>query len=167
MPNSSAISSWKNKAINMILSNDEILSLFEKSDEELENIVYSNIFPYGYTPETQGNTDLYITIQCSIPQMAYRQVWEHPFLTIRLICHQDKMRLNKAGVSATRLDYLSMLIDKLLNGTSGWGYGELSLVSNTEDSMSEKYKYREMIFQSKDLNNDLCGGKNGVDSRWT
>lgn len=160
MPNSSAISDWKGKAISMILSNDEILSLFEKTDEELEDIVYSNIFPFGYIPDTQRNVELYITIECSVPKMLFRQVWEHPFLTIRLICHQDKMRLNKAGVSATRLDYLSMLIDKLLNGTSGWGYGKLSLVSNIEDSLSEKYKYREMIFQGQDLNEELCGGKN-------
>lgn len=160
IPNSSAISDWKGKTIEKILNNDEILSLFEKTDEELENIVYSNIFPYGYIPNTQTKVDLYITIECSVPKMLFRQVWEHPFLTIRLICHQDKMRLNKAGISATRLDYLSMLIDKLLNGTSGWGYGKLSLVSNIEDSLSEKYKYREMIFQGQDLNEEVCGGKN-------
>ncbi len=61
MPNSSAIPEWKDKAISMILGNDEILSLFEKSDEELEDIVYNNIFPYGYIPETQTNVELYIT----------------------------------------------------------------------------------------------------------
>lgn len=161
MPNSSAVSLWKDKAINMILNNDEILPLFEKSEEELEEIVYANIFPYGYIPETQQNVELYITIECSIPKMVYRQVWEHPFLTVRLICHQDKMRLNKAGVSATRLDFLSTLIDNLFNGTDGWGYGKLSLVSNIEYSLSDKYKCREMIFQGQDLNENLCGGKNG------
>lgn len=79
-------------------------------------------------------------------------------MTIKLICHQDKMRLNKAGISATRLDYLSTLIDKLLNGTDGWGYGLLSLVSNTEYNLSPVYKVREMIFQGQDLSNDMCGG---------
>lgn len=158
MPNSSAIPEWKDKAISMILGDDEILSLFEKSDEELEDIVYNNIFPYGYIPETQTNVELYITLEASVPKMLFRQVWEHPFLTIKLICHQDKMRLHKAGVSANRLDYLSTLIDKLLNGTEGWGFGELSLVSNTEYNLSAVYKVREMIFQGQDLNNDLCGG---------
>lgn len=158
MPNSSAIPEWKDKAISMILGNDEILSLFEKSDEELEDIVYNNIFPYGYIPETQTNVELYITLEASVPKMLFRQVWEHPFLTIKLICHQDKMRLYKAGVSANRLDHLSTLIDKLLNGTEGWGFGELSLVSNTEYNLSAVYKVREMIFQGQDLNNDLCGG---------
>ena len=89
--------------------------------------------------------------------MLFRQVWEHPFLTVRLICHQDKMVLKKAGVSANRLDYLSTLIDKLLNDTDGWGFGKLSLVSNTEGSMSTTFKYREMIFQGQDLNVGKCG----------
>lgn len=161
MPNSSAIHQWKDKAIQMIVNDDEITSLFEKSDEELEEIVYTNIFPFGYIPETQENVDLYITVECSVPKMLFRQVWEHPFLTIRLICHQRKMKLNKSAISATRIDYLSALIDKLLNGSTGWGYGKLSLVSNTEFSLSDVYKCRELIFQGQDLNEDLCGGKNG------
>lgn len=46
MPINSVISEWKNKAISMILSQDNILDLFEKDEEELENIVYSNIYPF-------------------------------------------------------------------------------------------------------------------------
>lgn len=141
----------------MILENDEIMSLFEKNEEYLEDIVYKNIFPFGYIPNTQETVELYITIECSVPKMLFRQVWEHPFLTVRLICHQDKMVLKKAGVSANRLDYLSTLIDKLLNDTDGWGFGKLSLVSNTEGSMSTTFKYREMIFQGQDLNVGKCG----------
>ncbi len=157
IPNSSAIPEWKNKTISMILSQNEIIELFEKTEEDVENIVYSNIFPFGYIPQTQTETELYITIEVSIPKMLFRQVWEYPHMTIKLICHQDKMQLNKAGVSATRLDYLSTLIDKLLNGTDGWAYGKLSLVSNTEYNLSPVYKVREMIFQGQDLNEDRCG----------
>lgn len=159
MPNSNSIPIWKDKTISMLLENDEIMSLFEKSEEQLEDIIYTNIFPYGYIPNTQTEVELYITIEVSIPKMLFRQVWEYPFMTIKLICHQDKMRLNKAGVSATRIDYLSTLIDRLLNGSDGWGFDELSLVSNTEYNLSPIYKVREMIFQGKDLNKDLCGGK--------
>lgn len=53
MPNSSAIPQWKSKAISMMLAQDNIMELFEKSEEDLENIVYTNIFPYGYIPKTQ------------------------------------------------------------------------------------------------------------------
>ena len=38
MPNSSAIPQWKSKAISMMLSQDNIMELFEKSEEDLENI---------------------------------------------------------------------------------------------------------------------------------
>lgn len=159
IPNSTAIPEWKNKALSMILGEDEILSLFEKSDEQLENIVYSNIFPYGYIPETQEQADLYMTLEVSIPKIVFRHIWEYPQLKIKLICHQSRMKLKKAGVSATRIDYLSQLIDKLLNGSSDWGYGNLILVSNVEYNLSATYKVREMIFQGQDLSNDLCDKK--------
>lgn len=158
LPSSSAIPEWKDKAISMVLEQDEIMELFEKSEEELENIVYTNIFPFGYIPNTQSEVELYLTFEVSVPKMLFRQVWEHPHMTIKLICHQNKMRLNKAGISATRLDYLSTLLDRLLNGSDGWGYGKLSLVSNTEYNLSPVYKVREMIFQGQDLNEDICGG---------
>ena len=157
MPNSSAVIQWKNRVISEILGNEELMSCFEKNESELEDIVYHNIFPYGYIPETQTNVDVYITVQVSIPKITFNKIWAHPRLIINIICHQDKMQLNKAGVSADRIDYMSTLIDEMFNGSDGWGCGKLQLATNVEDNLTEVYKYRQLVFVGQDLSVNLCG----------
>jgi len=156
MPNSSAVVDWKNRVISEMLANDELMSCFEKTAEELEEIVYSNIFPYGYIPDVQTAVDVYITVQVSIPKITFNKIWAYPRLTINIICHQDKMRLKKAGVSADRIDYMSVLIDNMFNGSEGWGCGKLELATNVEDNLSVEYKYRQMVFVGQDLSDSLC-----------
>ena len=76
---------------------DNILDLFEKDEEELENIVYSNIYPFLYIPYTQTNVELYLNIEVSVPKVIWGAFKGYPQMIIQIICHQDKMRLNKAG----------------------------------------------------------------------
>lgn len=139
-----------------MLENKELMSCFEKSETELEDIVYHNIFPYGYIPETQTDVDVYITVQVSIPKITFNKIWAYPRLIINIVCHQKKMQLNKAGVSADRIDYMSTLIDEMFNGSDGWGCGKLQLATNVEDNLTEVYKYRQLVFVGQDLSNGLC-----------
>ena len=67
------------------------------------------------------------------------------------------MNLNMAGISATRIDYLGELIDKKYNFVSGFGLGNLELISNVAGNLNEKYRYRKLVFQGKDLAKNLCG----------
>ena len=70
MPNSSAIPEWKDKAISMILGDDEILSLFEKSDEELEDFAYVTGFYY-----TTGLTDNKTVLAEKSLRIEYFNIW--------------------------------------------------------------------------------------------
>jgi hypothetical protein len=63
---------------------------------------------------------------------------------------------NVLKVTANRNDYLSILIDKKLNGKSGLGIGTLKLLSNVEGSYQQNYLYRKLVFEATDLNKSLC-----------
>ena len=53
-------------------------------------------------------------------------------------------------------DYISKLIDILLNGRSDFGIGKLALTSNIEGSYQADYVYRKLVFQGLDFNDSLC-----------
>lgn len=158
MANSSSISDWKNKTISMILNNDEIMDCLDLNELETEEPVYTRIFPYNHIPQTIEETKVYITVAVSIPKITFNKVWAFPRLTIRIISHQEKMKLHKAGVSATRIDYMSQLIDKMLNGRNEFGYGCLSLATNDEYLINSSHHCREMVFIGEDLAKKQCGG---------
>ena len=63
---------------------------------------------------------------------------------------------NVPKVTENRNDYLSRLIDNKFNGYKGLGFGELSLVYNTEGSYQKDYVFRDIVFEATDLNNSLC-----------
>ena len=154
---SDAISEWKNKAISLILSNDEVVDCLELNELEQEEPVYTRIFPYNHVPVTQEETKVYITVSVSIPKITFNKVWAFPKMTIRIISHQDKMKISKAGVSATRIDYISNLISRMMIGRSDFGYGKLQLASDWEDMYNFSYHYRELVFIGEELVETQCG----------
>ena len=127
MPINSVISEWKNKAISMILSQDNILDLFEKDEEELENIVYSNIYPFLYIPYTQTDVELYLNIEVSVPKVIWGAFKGYPQMIIQIICHQDKMRLNKAGISKTRME-VSYLTTQMVGAVTEYNLFQTYLI---------------------------------------
>ena len=75
-------------------------------------------------------------------------------LIINVICHTDLMRTD---FGVPRHDYISKLICEILNGSTEFGYGEVGLVSNTENAFSERHSGRTMRFQTKEqAKNNLC-----------
>ena len=84
-----------------------------------------------------------------------------------IISHVDCMKVdNIPKIIANRNDYISELLDVKFNGRTILGlsddpnplklFGELSLVNNTEGSITKDYLYRQMVFETKDLNKSVC-----------
>jgi hypothetical protein len=86
-------------------------------------------------------------------------MYVHPTIIFTIISHQDDVRLNMAGVSKTRPDYLAEIIDEKYNGAAGFGYGRLLLISNVAGSIDTTYRYRQLVFRGVDMNDSLCGGE--------
>lgn len=74
---------------------------------------------------------------------------------------------NIPKVSDNRNDYISKILDRKFNGRKTLGnskkdennlhlYGKLDLVANVEGAASKNFLYRQMIFETIDLNKSYC-----------
>lgn len=150
-----AISDWKNKAIELVISQDEIMKLLDMDEVEADDPMYTRIFPYNHIPQTIEETKVYITFTVNIPKITFNKVWAYPRLTVRVIAHQERMKLNMAGVSATRIDYIAKLIVNLFT-KNDFGYGKLKLATNYEDLYNYIFHYRELVFIGEELVDNYC-----------
>lgn len=150
-----AISEWKDKAIQLVLSQDDIMNLLEMDEIEADDPVYTRIFPYNHIPQTIEETKVYITFTVDVPKITFNKVWAYPRMTVRVIAHQSRMKLDLAGVSATRIDYIAKLIVNLLT-KNDFGYGKLHLATNYEDLYNFIFHYRELVFIGEELVDNYC-----------
>lgn len=166
MANSSIIRLIKNKIIKEFIKDADIVQAIDSSQIDSlkpEKLINTHIFDYHQNPYTLNTVDTFITIQVHIPQVTASQVrftnkcFVSPIIEIWIVSHQKHMIVNNVPkITSNRNDYLSELIDKKLNGRSGFGIGKLELTSNIEGNYQADYLYRKLTFQATDLNNSLC-----------
>ena len=161
MSNSSIIGIAKNKIIREFIKDENIVAAINSSTVDKnkpEKLIGTHIFNYNQNPLTINTVQTFITIQVHIPTQYYTMTtYIKPTIEIWIISHENHMVVdNIPKITDNRNDYLSKLIDKKLNGKSGFGIGELILASNIEGSFQQNYLYRKMVFQGTDLNNSLC-----------
>lgn len=163
MPNSDCIRIWKNQILSDLQNDDEIIKVLGvHQDEDVDNLVDTRLFPYYYIPDVQEEVKTYIMVEIDIRQNQNRfrsnvsDVYSYPTIVFTVMSHQDNMKLNLAGISATRTDYLSELIDKKYNGAQDFGIGKIHLLSNSAGSLNDTYRYRQLVFQALDLNDSFC-----------
>lgn len=160
MANSSIIGIAKNKIIREFIKDKEIVqAIHSHTITSPEQLVNTHIFNYHQNPNTINTVETFITVQVHIPQpfSSTDNTFVKPTVEIWIISHERHMIVdNIPKVTDNRNDYLSKLIDKKLNGKSGFGIGKLNLISNIEGSYQRDYVYRQMIFECVDLNSSLC-----------
>lgn len=165
MANSSIIRKAKNKIIKEFIKDQDIVAAINSSEvksNEPEKLIYKHIFDYNQNPHTLNIVGTFITIQVHIPQSYYNDykssnILVKPNIEIWIISHEKHMKVdNIPKITQNRNDYLSELIDRKINGKSGFGIGETRLLSNIEGSFQQDYLFRKMIIECKDLNWSLC-----------
>lgn len=162
MANSSIIGKVKNKIIREFIKDNEIVATINSStisEDTPEKLINTHIFDYHQNPNTLNDVQTFITIEVHIPESYYNTsgTFVNPTIEIWIFSHEKHMRVdNIPKITENRNDYLSELIDRKLNGQSGYGIGELTLKSNVGGAFQMDYLYRKMIFQGTDLNDSLC-----------
>ena len=165
MANSSIVGKAKNKIVKEFIKDPEIVAAINSDKvkpNEPEKLINTHIFNYNQNPHTLNTVGTFITIQVHIPQSYYNDynasvTRVKPTIEIWIISHEKHMVVdNVSKVTQNRNDYLSELIDNKINGRSGFGIGETTLLSNIEGAFQQDYLFRKMIFQCVDFNWSLC-----------
>lgn len=166
MANSSIVRKAKNRIIKEFIKDKDIIAAIDSKDiksNEPEKLIGTHIFNYNQNPHTLNKVGTFITVQVHIPQNFYSEyhgnsiIHVKPTIEIWIISHEKHMLVdNVPKITQNRNDYLSELIDNKINGKSGFGIGNVKLVSNIEGASQTDYLYRKLTFQCLDLNWSLC-----------
>lgn len=165
MANDTIITTFKNTLIDQMQNNTQIINaLAINPDEDIEDLAYVRLFPYYYIIPTQEDAKTYIMVEVGLEAIQDRYnalkqdiVYDKCHVYIYIVAHQDVMRMDNAGQSAVRIDYISQLINKQFNGKYIAGIGTLQRISNMPRSLNDTYRSREMIFDVLDFNQEMCG----------
>lgn len=145
---------YKTTLLSEIISSDDICELlFNKkpyTEEDVDNLVYKQIFPYLYIDETQTEVKTYICFEVDIPRIP-----SHTIKDMKLIvweyCHKDGMKYSKKGYSGTKVDILADMIERNLRNSEKFGIGKLELMSCTYFSPSNKHYGKQLVFNVPDF----------------
>ena len=164
MGNDTIITTFKNKLITQMQDNPLIINALNiNSNEDAEDLAYVRLFPYYFIVPTQEDAKTYIMVEVGLEAIQDRYnalkqdiIYDKCMVYIYVVAHQDVMRMDNAGQSAVRIDYISQLINKQFNGKYIAGIGMLQRISNMPRSLNDTYRSREMIFEVLDFNQEMC-----------
>ena len=147
---------YKQTLMKALCTSDSIVQLL-KLDTDNPNITgkdmrYSRIFPYNYVPLITENATTYICFTVTAPTVK-NDIISELCLTVYVFTHQDLMRTDK-GI---RTDLLVSEIDKLLNGSTDYGLGRVTLkYCDVLQVPVRGYTGLYSVYYVKDFNSKVC-----------
>ena len=158
MTTSELITDYKNKLALKLVNTEGLVEAMGNDDiEEPDEAIYTYIFPYFHIPETIEAAHSYICFKVNMTDRSNVNDWYENFtLTVWVIVNQALMKMPSGYGGATRVDYLSSVVEKQLHGSTIFGIKQLKITSNIEDNMDLHHRVRIMTFKTQDLD-DLVG----------
>ena len=163
MAKGTEIIDYKNRVLKDILHNpdsslstDIVNALAPEYLGQEDELIYERIFPYLHIPDTQTETLSYITFKVGMPQVSTKNYFfKDMIITINVIVHEGAMKMSPR-YSATRVDYIASLINKIFNKNKNYGTVALEYVSDIESILLDKYHMRTLRFRCNELNSVRC-----------
>ena len=138
---------YKNQLMYDILTNETIVKLINdqydlKSAKEL---VYKQVFPYEYIPETVYNGQTFVTFDVEVQNSSMStKTFYKPTLYIWVFSHMSNLRMPNGG--GVRTDKICSEICKVINGSRYYGLGEMNLYSVRRYAPMTDYNGKQMTF---------------------
>ena len=159
MANSTIVSSLKKKVINAICDDPDTCNMIDSPKYDGKQLKNTHIFTYNKNPNTITETITFLTVQVNTRKRDRNGTFVTPQLIITIYTHNDHMEV-KFGTRVqeyNRNDYLGMLLDEKFNDSEGYtSIGKLELISNNEGVATDKFLYRQLIFETIDTDVSLC-----------
>ena len=141
---------YKNTCMEDLLTNETIVKLVNEnvSLENAESLVYKQVFPFEFVPDTVEQGKTFICVDVDIHR-AVGKTYLLPTMFVWVFTHKSLLKLPKGGV---RTDKLCSEIAKKLNGSRFYGLGELELSSVKRFAPMTDFQGKIMTFSAKDFN---------------
>lgn len=158
MARTSPITRYKRKLITSIVTSPELIELVNDNyveDGECVNsddLIYQQIFPYYYIPETQTEAQSYVIMKVNGLGIK-NKIYNKAEVYICVVSHQERMQAKGGG---TRIDLMGEVVEELFNGRDDFGFGEMELISNIESEINTTHRCRILRFMVEDFNADAC-----------
>lgn len=144
------IGSCKQKLLTTFVNSDEICKLLlnkqSYSEDESENLIYTQVYPYLYTDETQTEALTYLCFEVDVTKFPTDSV-KNLNLIVLAYCHKNIMKYSQKGYYGTRVDILADMIERKLRDLYDFGIGKPELVSVTNFFPNNKYYGRQLVFK--------------------
>lgn len=146
------IGSCKQELFSSFINDPDICELlFDKqpyTDDDREELFYSQIFPYLYVDDTQNETLTYLCYEIDIPPSSDKTsgTIKNMKMIIFAYCHKEIMRYNKKGYYGTRVDILADMVERKLRDSYDFGIGKPELISVTNFFPNNKYYGRQLVY---------------------
>jgi len=142
---------YKNHLMRDLLTHENIRRLLSDDATSIpaaDDLMYKQVFPYEYVPETvqEGMTFICSDVDVS---MSEGTTFLYPTLYVWVFTHRSLLRLPEGGV---RTDALVCEIARTINGSRSYGQGELTLYGLKRFAPMTDYQGKCMIFKTKDYN---------------
>lgn len=149
---------YKNRFMEDILTNEKIVSLLSDEKipiEEAGSLVYKQVFPFEYIPETINDGSTFICCDVDIDRSLSKPFYL-PTLYVWVFSHRSRLCLPEGGV---RTDKICSEICKAINGSLMYGLGELELQSAKRFAPVSDYNGKVMTFHTKEFSKTFNGSK--------
>ena len=142
---------YKNQLMEDLLTNQKIVELVngDISFDDADSLVYMQVFPYEYVPDTVEHGNTFICIDVDI-QESVNKTFLLPTLYVWVFTHRSLLRLPNGG--GVRTDKLCSEICNAINGSRMYGLGELNLYSVKRFAPMTDYQGKCMTFHAVDFN---------------
>lgn len=141
---------YKERLMQDLMTNKEIVRLINEdvNFENAKSLVYTQVFPCEYVPETAQTGKTYICCDVDISEV-FNKTYYEPVLYIWIFTHRSQLWLPEGGV---RVDKLCAEICKAINGSRFYGLGELKLESVKRFAPMTDYQGKVLTFTMKEFN---------------
>lgn len=141
---------YKNQLMEDIVTDETMVHLLDEDIvmEHAASLIYSQIFPYEYVPDTIEHGKTFLCCDVDI-QRADSKTFFTPVIYIWVFTHRSKLRLPEGGV---RTDKMCSRICELINGSMKYGLGELDLYSIKRFAPLTDFQGKVLTFTASDYN---------------
>ena len=150
---------YRRRIMKALCSNEDIVRLVADDDTVTapnRDLMYTNIFPYAYLPDTEKETDTFVCFSVAIPRVE-NKTYKQMDIYFYVFTHQSLIRTS-VGL---RTDLIVEAIDVMTNGALGLGIGRIKLDRLEDISPATRYHGLAVKYTVTDFNRPSIQGDVG------